>query len=101
MAMPRLIDALPQLYRTRVAAVFDREIPRETKATCDDCAMCDQSRAVPSVDGLNRLFRPDTKCCTYHPKLPNYLVGALLSDEDPAMAEGRRRIEEKFARGVG
>jgi Fe-S-cluster containining protein len=49
---------------------------------------------------VNRFFRPDTKCCTYHPRLPNYLVGAILSDEDAAMAEGRRRIQEKIARGV-
>jgi hypothetical protein len=99
--MARLIDALPQLYRTRVASVLERDIPEETKATCSDCAMCDQSRAVPSIDGVSRLFRPDTKCCTYHPKLPNFLVGALLDDPSPQMAEGQRRVRERIERRIG
>jgi hypothetical protein len=38
---------------------------QETKATCDQCNWPE--------------YRPDLKCCTYEPFLPNYLVGALLS----------------------
>src|SRR4051794_4988796 len=44
-------------------------------------------------------FRPDTKCCTYHPTLANYLVGAVLRDD--SLAEGRQRLREKIAGGIG
>jgi hypothetical protein len=100
--MPSILDSLPALYRSLFPAFFEGPIPVETKATCSSCAMCEANNPLPveSVDGVNRFFRPDTKCCTYHPRLPNYLVGAILADEDPAMAEGRRRIQEKVTRGV-
>ncbi|WP_224363148.1 hypothetical protein [Hyalangium versicolor] len=100
--MPSILDSLPELYRSLFPSFFQDPIPVETKATCSSCAMCEAANPVriESVDGVSRFFRPDTKCCTYHPRLPNYLVGAILSDTDPAMAEGRRRIQEKIARGV-
>jgi Fe-S-cluster containining protein len=100
--MPTILDSLPELYRGLFPSFFQNPQPAETKATCSSCAMCEANNPLPveSVDGVSRFFRPDTKCCTYHPRLPNYLVGAILADEDPAMAEGRRRIQEKISRGV-
>lgn len=100
--MPSILDSLPALYRDLFPSFFQGSVPVEEKATCSACAMCEANNPLPveSVDGVNRFFRPDTKCCTYHPRLPNYLVGAILADEDPAMAEGRRRIQEKISRGV-
>ena len=98
-----MLDSLPALYRGLLPDFFHQDVPAETKATCATCAMCPSSAAekVESVDGVSRLFRPDTKCCTYYPKLPNYLVGALLADERPQLAEGRRRMEDKLASRVG
>lgn len=100
--MPQILDSLPELYRTLFPSFFQGPVPVETKATCASCAMCEASNTNPiePVDGVSRFFRPDTKCCTYHPRLPNYLVGAILSDGDAAMAEGRRRIQDKIARRV-
>ena len=46
-------------------------------------------------------FSPDLKCCTYHPTLPNFLVGALFADADPALDEGRRRVRAAIARRAG
>jgi Fe-S-cluster containining protein len=46
----------------------------ETKATCDDCLCSKPSR------GNLPYYRSDLKCCTFHPFLPNYAVGALLED---------------------
>jgi len=46
-------------------------------------------------------FSPASKCCTHHPELPNYLVGALLSDTSPASAEGKSRIREKIQSRIG
>ncbi|WP_242346081.1 hypothetical protein [Anaeromyxobacter terrae] len=101
--MPELRDALPALYRVLLGPPLDAEVPAETKATCARCAMLEEhcERPVRPVDGVPRFFRPDTKCCTFHPRLPNYLVGAILADDRPEAAEGRRRIEARVASRVG
>lgn len=41
-------------------------------------------------------FSKVTKCCTYYPSLPNYLVGAILLDKD-GVPEGVRRIESAIS----
>jgi hypothetical protein len=60
---------LPPLYARWARDLLGADIPRETEATCADCAM---------VGGDDVSFRPDTKCCTFYPVLPNFLVGRLL-----------------------
>jgi hypothetical protein len=79
---------LPKVYE----AIFPREIlefsPVETKATCETCAMS-RSRHKGKVH-----YREDLKCCTFHPFLPNYLVGALLLD--PGATEAHRIFGEKI-----
>jgi Fe-S-cluster containining protein len=102
--MPELRDALPPVYRDLLGEPFAEEVPAESKATCASCAMLEGGcggAAVPPVDGRSRFFRPDTKCCTFHPRLPNYLLGAILASDDPALAEGRRRIAARVASRVG
>lgn len=94
--MPTLLDGLPKLYGKLLPEVFTQHVPAEEKATCSNCAMCKPADAVEPVDGVSRFFRPDTKCCTYHPRLPNYLLGGLLSDPDPQWDEGRRRVRERI-----
>jgi hypothetical protein len=44
-------------------------------------------------------FNPETKCCTYFPYLPNFLVGNIFRDEDPAMAEGRAAFIKVYEEG--
>jgi hypothetical protein len=90
--------ALPPVYRHLVSGFFDRPKVKETRATCATCAMCDHGEASPVE---MEFFNPDTKCCTFWPILPNYLVGAILSDNSPELAEGRRRIEAAIARRIG
>ena len=46
-------------------------------------------------------FSPKTKCCTYHPPLPNFLVGRILAGRDRASASGRALVAERIAGGVG
>ncbi|MGI5863530.1 MAG: hypothetical protein ACOX6T_15950 [Myxococcales bacterium] len=101
--MPAILDLLPSLYRGLLPAFFSRQIPAETKADCGRCTMCAThcGEAVEPIDGVSRLFRPDTKCCTFHPRLPNYLAGAILGDSSPELAEGRRRILAKIDGRVG
>jgi hypothetical protein len=64
-------------------------IPAETNATCHDCAMSPRAGEAP---GNTFFFKPASKCCTYWPELPNFLVGRILADEDPALAAGRARV---------
>jgi Fe-S-cluster containining protein len=57
--------------------------------------------ALPEADQEARFFNPSTKCCTYHPNLPNFLVGAILADDTSEGAEGKRRLEQKIAARTG
>jgi Fe-S-cluster containining protein len=99
--MTTIRETLPAAHRRFLPRVFDRaEIP-ERRATCNDCAMCAKAgeNKAPEADEIS--FKPNLKCCTYHPTLPNFLVGAVLSDAAPEMAEGRRRMQERIRSRVG
>lgn len=85
---------LPPIYAPLFADVFDGPPVIEARATCDDCAMCDKGEPSPVAMDY---FKPDLKCCTYHPYLPNFLVGGVFADPDPALDEGRRRLRAKIA----
>ncbi len=90
---------LPPLYARWAAELLGGPIPEETKATCQDCAMlCSKGgeQARPS----NFFFNPTTKCCTYVPILHNFLVGAILLDDDSAFARGRATVEERLRGGI-
>jgi hypothetical protein len=91
-----LRDVLPPVYRAFVSDVFDRAQVSERRATCSECAMCDKGEPSPVP---MEYFRPDTKCCTFFPRLPNYLVGAILSD--PETNEGAKRIRARIATRIG
>lgn len=93
-----LRGTLPPVYQPLFGQFFDRPKVVETRATCDKCAMCDHGQPSPVP---MEYFRSDTKCCTYHPQLPNYLVGAILADPAPEMEEGKRRVREQIKRRSG
>lgn len=48
----------------------------------------------------NHYFDPSIKCCTYIPSLPNFLVGRILSDEDPAARSARIVVEKRIKEEV-
>jgi hypothetical protein len=95
----RIFEDLPEVYRTLFPAFFEQLIPQETMATCNDCAMCAKPEQ-PRIPG-QEYFQPDIKCCAFHPKLPNYLVGGLLMDTNPAMDHGRKVVREKIRARTG
>lgn len=101
--MTTIRETLPAAHRRLLPAVFDRpEIP-ERRATCHDCAMCAKGDATAAA-GANATeisFQPNLKCCTYQPTLPNFLVGAVLSDAAPEIAEGKRRVQERIRSRMG
>jgi hypothetical protein len=90
-------STLPPLYAAWAAAFLSGPIPAETDATCEDCAMCAPSGRRPE---RGVYFAPDVKCCSYMPTLPNFLVGRMLRDDDPALAVGRKTIEARLAARV-
>ncbi len=89
-----------QLHTRWLEVALGGELPSEPHATCESCVML----AVP--DGADAyphavFFNPRTKCCTYLPRLPNFLVGAILADEAADMAEGRARVLERIGKKIG
>jgi len=94
------VSALPPLYARWIEEVLDGPVPAEPHATCSACAMCPPTAAKAATASLTT-FDPSTKCCTYVPTLPNFLVGRVLEDEDPAAAVGRVTIEQRITAGIG
>lgn len=97
-ALIPLRKKLNPIYSELFGETFDRPEVVETRATCETCAMCDHGQLAPVAMDY---FRPDTKCCTYHPSLPNYSVGAILADQSEELAEGRKRLRAKIAARIG
>lgn len=92
----------PPLYATWLAEVLPPGgVPRERRATCDDCAMCEKPDGTLPAAAVG--FRPDVKCCAYVPRLPSFLVGRVLRDDDPSpvAVEGRASVERRVAGRVG
>jgi hypothetical protein len=81
---------LPPLYARWIEGLLGAPVPAETDATCADCTMCREPPATERFDAK-------TRCCTYTPTIPNFLVGAILADR--ALA-GRQSIGERM-RGEG
>lgn len=90
---------LPPLYARWIDALLGDPIPPEPRATCDDCAMCAPPGETP--DPGIEYFSPRVKCCSYQPRLPNFLVGRILEDSDFSFSEGRSTIERRIDAGVG
>ena len=89
---------LPPLYARWFDDLLGGDIPTETRATCHDCAMCESGGEYQKPGSA--LFNPQSKCCTYMPRLPNFLVGMILADVDPLMASGRATVEARLDAGL-
>lgn len=88
---------LPSLYAGWVGELLGGDLPDETEATCDRCAML----APPGSPTTAGFFDPRTKCCTYVPDLPSFAVGRILRDDDPAGARGRASVLERMESRAG
>jgi hypothetical protein len=92
-------EALPGLYPKWVTELLGGAIPRESRATCNTCAM--RPREGQESGAAAYFFDPVVKCCTYVPTLPNFLVGRILSDTDTAAQYGRATVQKRIADAVG
>ena len=61
--------------------------------------MCAPPGTKPAA--LGHYFRPDVKCCSYLPTLPNFLVGGVLRDTEPAAQAGVRSTRDRIGRRIG
>jgi len=94
-------ETLPPLCAAWASEVLSAPIPQETEATCSDCAMvCGDPKESSSASRAS-FFDPDTKCCTYLPVLPNFLVGQMLTDDTAEFARGRATVESRLNAGIG
>lgn len=91
---------LRTLFRSKLSPIYHKllpenvlniEIPNERFADCMDCYHCHNANNTSH----------SIKCCSYHPILPNYMVGAILNDKSPEMAEGKKRIIKKIKGRIG
>ncbi len=89
---------LPPLYARWAAEHLPGPVAPEPRATCATCAMCKGPNG--EVPAATYAFDPGVKCCSYCPALPNYLVGRVLADVDPAMARGRASVVDRIRNGV-
>lgn len=85
------------MYRAFLPDFFGSPVPEESLATCRKCVVAHPAR-VPPAPGV---LTPETKCCSFHPTQPNYLVGAVLSATAKRSTEGKSRVRRMIARRVG
>ena len=98
MTYRRITDFLPDVYRGVFADFFTSQVAEESAATCASCAMWrSPGPRCSNVEGFSR----QTKCCTYYPELPNYLVGALLNSRSGALTTGRDRTRAIISGRIG
>lgn len=89
--------------------VYERLLPKdilamdanETKATCEACIMSKPfiSPAAKPTNKREVFYEAHLKCCTFHPFLPNYVVGAILSEESLAAPSALGRLRTKIQQG--
>lgn len=85
--------SLPEPYGAWLEELCGGPLPRERRATCDDCVMCG-----PDVIG-GRPFNDTSRCCTYVPRIPNFMMGRIWADD--SLPEGLATVAARFAEGEG
>ncbi|MBI4816065.1 MAG: hypothetical protein HY791_07405 [Deltaproteobacteria bacterium] len=68
-------------------------LPGEPEASCDDCAMRPSHEEEPGRVYFDQM----TRCCTFVPVIPNFLVGRILKDQSPDAGLGRESVIERIA----
>lgn len=84
--MLKLTHLLPPIYADFLPQNLLKIEATETKATCDNCLRSRDKRFAYT-------YQKNLKCCTFHPFLPNYAVGALLQS---ASTSGTEALKNKI-----
>lgn len=99
-AAPPEPSPLPPLYTRWVRGALGALPPEETTATCQSCAMLPPPGVDAASSAGSLFFDPRSKCCTYIPELPNFLVGNILLDTTPEAQPGRESVRARIAAGL-
>lgn len=100
--MNSLVEQLGVVFSSVIPELEGWRFEAESFATCSDCAMRPQQpdQVLPE----HRLvFTAEARCCTYHPDLPNFLVGRALRRGGMGAAKIHARLEHpetRFATGI-
>lgn len=86
-----LKSKIPSIYHSILPQLLSISIEEEKIATCENCTIC-RSVQSPYIN---------TKCCTYHPYLVNFLIGAILFDKNEYLISGKEQIYNIISRRVG
>ncbi len=84
----KLKHITPSLYSDILSQEVLRLDVTEAKATCDQCL---KARAPTP---LKERYQNHLKCCTYYPFVPNFAVGAILSDTTGRYEHAQKIIRE-------
>lgn len=76
---------LPDVFFRWIPELRDVDWPAEARSSCDAC---------PMVADPKERFDPEIRCCTYHPTVPNFLVGRGLLRGGASREVLLRRIGE-------
>lgn len=85
--MQTMLSIIPHIYKPLIQKQILNLDVTETKATCSNCLRARDKRFAYT-------YRKDLKCCTFHPFLPNYAVGALLQSSEGQI--GVQKIKQKI-----
>src|SRR4051812_32573116 len=92
-------SSFPTLYAEWMREFLGNAPPEEPRATCSNCAMLPREDDNPSE--MKVFFEPRSKCCTFLPDVPNFLVGRILRDQAPEMALGRASMDRRVDAKIG
>ena len=90
------IASLPPLYSKWMDQLLKGPIPAETEATCHACPMCETGERNKS----EIQFNPLTKCCSYMPELPNFLIGRIVRDKSADSMRAKDLFDSKLPTDV-
>lgn len=90
-----LSKSLPDVYANFLKSDILNIKMNETKATCNNC--------LRSRDGrFEYLYKPELKCCTFFPFLPNYAVGGIIHKKLSGSKAVKHKISgREFALPIG
>jgi hypothetical protein len=99
MGFKQIREYIPAFYHRFLPPFFEKEIPAEIFARCGNCPMTASDRQEMERE-ISRPFSPETKCCTFVPRLPNYFAGGVFSDNDTKTGGDLLRIRICEKRGI-
>ena len=86
----KIQNLISKIYDELLEEDFLTLSPEEKLATCNNCYKLRSHAPLPK-------FNPQTKCCTFYPFIPNFLVGAILEDQATVLAAEfvRQAVKER------